>query len=436
MKYLVIILILIGFASLIALNYVSAQCAYDPSNTNVPCDDTNVILVIDLHKAKLENFDGKLFRVIGPFTIEPESYNTIRLEGVEFTPPFHPNPTLPGEHVSIRITFDDGLQEKISKVGATFPFVEFTEHNDPKAGVRRTVDGTFDFLLSVEQQFISPLKQIQSGIALIDVKCNNEKISVYKHNRIRVVCVTEDTKNTLFQRGWTLAKNEQNSSSFSIIPDKKNVTDVPRLNITTEIIDGSKYLVFRGDGWHILHNVEITITNGDEKITSIRSKTNENGILYMPWPLPDNLPTALYAIYATDGINQNESTISIPVDVPGQSRYYLSELEVEVTGEKQVRRGTTHLIEIQVNRDKIPVDGAQVFISIEDYGEDIIREFNGRTNQQGHFVFSWEIPKKFNDIKTLLAFVDVTDGISSKTQLFKFYVYCLPGEKNCKVKGN
>ncbi|MDH3853119.1 MAG: hypothetical protein OES23_01565 [Nitrosopumilus sp.] len=51
-------------------------------------------------------------------------------------------------------------------------------------------------------------------------------------------------------------------------------------------------------------------------------------------------------------------------------------------------------------------------------------------------MFSWEIPKRFDDLETLLAIIDVTDNISSKTILFKFQVYCLPGERDCKVEGN
>ena len=111
-------------------------------------------------------------------------------------------------------------------------------------------------------------------------------------------------------------------------------------------------------------------------------------------------------------------------------------LEVKIVGEKQIRRGTTQTLEIQVLRDEIPIERAQVFIDIEDYGENIIKEFNGYTNSQGVFVFSWEIPKRFDDLETLLAIIDVTDNISSKTILFKFQVYCLPGERDCKVEGN
>lgn len=281
-----------------------------------------------------------------------------------------------------------------------------------------------------------PLKQINAGILLNDIQCNTGKVLIVKHSGLGGVCVYEDSLPKLIQRGWALAKNDMSGLSSSMMTEKKNVADGPKLNIAAEIIDGRKYLVFRGYGWNMLHNVEITITSGDQKITSIRSKTNDNGMLYMPWLLPDSLPPTLYAIHATDGVNQNDSIISIPMTVTGTSGPYSSGLEVGITGEKQVRRGTTHVMEIQVNRDKIPVNDAQIFISIEDYGEDVIREFHGRTDQQGHFVFSWEIPKTFDDIKTLLAFVDVTDGISSKTEMFKFNVYCLPGEKNCKVRGN
>ena len=119
-----------------------------------------------------------------------------------------------------------------------------------------------------------------------------------------------------------------------------------------------------------------------------------------------------------------------------KSEMELPPLQIKVSGEKQVRRGTTHTIDIQVVRGNTLIENARVFLDIEDYDENIIREFDGYTDSRGHFVFSWEIPQRFDDIKTLLAFIDVTDGISSKTELCKFQVYCLPGEQNCKAKGN
>ena len=113
-----------------------------------------------------------------------------------------------------------------------------------------------------------------------------------------------------------------------------------------------------------------------------------------------------------------------------------SGLTVEISGDKMVRRGTTHTINVHVTEDYQPLSGAKVTLTIEDYGENIIREFNGFTDQNGFFVYSWEIPKSYNDYKTLLAYISVSGNGSSQTSLFKFQVYCLPGTINCKIDGN
>jgi hypothetical protein len=135
--------------------------------------------------------------------------------------------------------------------------------------------------------------------------------------------------------------------------------------------------------------------------------------------------------------NQNESkSIEEQKPTTDKTESKTNSLEIKINGEKQVRRGTTHTLEIQVLRNNIPIQGAQVFLDIEDYGENIIKEFDGYTNSQGYFIFSWEIPERFDDIETLLAIVDATDDISAKTEVFKFQVYCMPGEDNCQVKGN
>jgi len=51
-------------------------------------------------------------------------------------------------------------------------------------------------------QILSPLKQIKSGVALVDVKCNDGKYPAYKYNRMKVACVSEETQNELWSRGW------------------------------------------------------------------------------------------------------------------------------------------------------------------------------------------------------------------------------------------
>ncbi|MDH3277040.1 MAG: hypothetical protein OEL77_03100 [Nitrosopumilus sp.] len=121
------------------------------------------------------------------------------------------------------------------------------------------------------------------------------------------------------------------------------------------------------------------------------------------------------------------------ISIPEKS---LQPLQVVITGENMVRRGITHTINVQVTDGYAPIEGAKVTLSIEDYGENIIREFEGRTDQNGYFIYSWEIPKSFDNIETLLAFISVSGNDSSTTHLWKFQVYCLPGTANCKIDGN
>lgn len=51
-------------------------------------------------------------------------------------------------------------------------------------------------------EMLSPLKQIKSGIAIIDVQCNEGKSPAYKYNRMSVACVSEETLVELWSRGW------------------------------------------------------------------------------------------------------------------------------------------------------------------------------------------------------------------------------------------
>lgn len=47
-----------------------------------------------------------------------------------------------------------------------------------------------------------PLKQIKSGVALVDVQCNDGKYPAIRHDRMRVACVSLDTESSLIMRGW------------------------------------------------------------------------------------------------------------------------------------------------------------------------------------------------------------------------------------------
>lgn len=107
-------------------------------------------------------------------------------------------------------------------------------------------------------------------------------------------------------------------------------------------------------------------------------------------------------------------------------------LNVSVNGYKAVRRGTAQSLDVHVSDLNGPVAGATVSVRVEDYGENILKEFSGITGDSGDYKISWELSKDFDNIETFLVFVDVTDGISSKTSMFSFQVYCLCGEPNCK----
>lgn len=109
-------------------------------------------------------------------------------------------------------------------------------------------------------------------------------------------------------------------------------------------------------------------------------------------------------------------------------------LYVSVDGQKTVRRGTAQNISVHVSDTVSPVDGATVFVRVEDYGENVFEEFKGLTDANGNYSVSWEISDDFPNLKTFLVYVDVTDGLSSTTQVFTFEVYCLCGEPNCRCR--
>ena len=57
-----------------------------------------------------------------------------------------------------------------------------------------------------DYKIASPLKQIQDGTALFNVKCAEDKIPAYKHDNMHVACVSEETHTKLITRGWALLR--------------------------------------------------------------------------------------------------------------------------------------------------------------------------------------------------------------------------------------
>jgi hypothetical protein len=63
---------------------------------------------------------------------------------------------------------------------------------------------------SKKENITAPLKQIDTGVALVDVKCNDGKHPAYKYNRMMVACVSEETLEKLIKRGWAKLFDDNN----------------------------------------------------------------------------------------------------------------------------------------------------------------------------------------------------------------------------------
>ena len=270
----------------------------------------------------------------------------------------------------------------------------------------------------------SPLKQFKSGIQYHETKCNRDMQLTQKYDG-SPACVSLETYLELIKRGWV-------SDIILAVQSRDLSSDIDTalssyMNKITPTLDDFKNVLSQP------YDIDEIFSKFGEPHDDIGS-----GIHIFVYELNDN--TEIWIGYVDDiwYVKHVDSKGNLIEDLFAKSSeppVPFSGLQVDITGEQQVRRGTTHDIVVDVFRDANPVSDATVRITIEDYGEDIIRDFKGRTDDSGRFVFSWEIPKSFDDIKTLLAYVDVTDDMSAKTTLFKFQVYCLPGETGCKVEG-
>ena len=66
----------------------------------------------------------------------------------------------------------------------------------------------------------SPLKQIKNGVSLVDVKCNEGKTKVVKHDRMLAACVNSDSEaySKLIDRGWAKMRfhTEEETSAHAL----------------------------------------------------------------------------------------------------------------------------------------------------------------------------------------------------------------------------
>jgi hypothetical protein len=155
----------------------------------------------------------------------------------------------------------------------------------------------------------SPRGQLHLGIAIDLIQCKEGQQLVLRE---KGWAITDKVQDEMFAK---FAENRMKG----IVSDKTIEDFDVTMTITTEQINNQRYLMFDGNGWHRLHNVEITITGGmfSERLLS---KTDDRGHLNMPWPIPDEMGGQKYNIFATDGIHEFEIDIPISTRNSGVSQ--------------------------------------------------------------------------------------------------------------------
>ena len=286
-----------------------------------------------------------------------------------------------------------------------------------------------EFVVVVDSEIWTPLKQFKSGVSFGEIQCKENLILVEKYDGFPA-CVKPETERRLTERGWIKNDAEPSYHLSSLSERFKNIPGVVAIyemydDVQVSVRDDHvSYFSGSDEGYFVIMNL---FFDEDNEMVNIDFHCYFQRV--HQFELPQEYIEQKIVKYDCKEYGKNKNSESKHVSSS-------AELEVDVSGQQQVRRGTTQDIVVDVSRDANPIPDALVRITIENYGEDVIRDFKGRTDDSGRFVFSWEIPKSFDDLETLLAYVDVTDDVSSKTILFKFQVYCLPGESGCRIAGN
>ena len=164
----------------------------------------------------------------------------------------------------------------------------------------------------------SPLGQANLGIPLDLIECKEGLELVVRMASLSPACVKKENTEKIRESDWAMSFIQQQNMFDVLVQQRQNEMASAKtlqdfgvsLNIETDYINNQRYLVFEGNGWHRLHNVEIIISESDFS-ESVRTKTDDRGHLNMPWPIPDTLGGRVYHIFATDGIH--EYNIDIPI---------------------------------------------------------------------------------------------------------------------------
>ena len=99
---------------------------------------------------------------------------------------------------------------------------------------------------------------------------------------------------------------------FGLIIVSSGIVAAEAASINTNITTVSIWdmIIFRGEGFHRLHNVEITIYHEGIVVSELLSQTTDKGVLYLPLIINDFTP-GKYDVFATDNIHTATTSFEI-----------------------------------------------------------------------------------------------------------------------------
>ena len=156
--------------------------------------EEGIVVEFPLQTMEIKKINGLWYYVSEP--IKPDPFvDRISFQEVEFSPPYRYDPP---RHTFVDVVFSDGVQETIDIL---HHLPAFTEHVNPQAGFVGKTDG-YSFMVSVNLQELSPMKQTKLGIAINEIRCKDGLVQVFKKTDNSPACVSLETKAKLIQRGW------------------------------------------------------------------------------------------------------------------------------------------------------------------------------------------------------------------------------------------
>jgi len=97
---------------------------------------------------------------------------------------------------------------------------------------------------------------------------------------------------------------------FIILSSSFIVAEGASINTSLTSVSIWDMVIFRGEGFHRLHNVEITIYQEDVVVSKLLTKTTNRGDLFMPLII-NHLSPGKYDVLATDNIHTATTSFEI-----------------------------------------------------------------------------------------------------------------------------